>query len=86
MSSIPREHWAKELKDLDLDRDSLPIDRVLGVQWDVKSDHFLFVYKLQERPPTRRGILSTVSSAYDPLGFSPQSFCRVKFFYRNCAS
>jgi hypothetical protein len=39
MLSIPREHWSKELKDLDLDYDSLPIDRVLGVLWDVNTDH-----------------------------------------------
>ena len=45
------------------------IERALGIQWCVKSDTFRYKVVLKERPPTRRGILSTVSSIYDPLGF-----------------
>lgn len=52
----------KEVKDLDLDRDQLPVERVLGVQWCVQSETFKFKITFQDRPPTRRGILSTVSS------------------------
>ena len=44
-------------------------DRALGVLWDMQRDAFKFVINLNERPPTRRGLLSMVSSIYDPLGF-----------------
>ncbi|XP_052470971.1 uncharacterized protein LOC128027405 [Carassius gibelio] len=69
LASIPKEKWAKEIKTLDLDKDSLPIERALGLQWCVDSDHFQFNINLSQRPHTRRGILSVVSSIFDPLGF-----------------
>ena len=69
IAKIPPEDRAKGVKDLDLHSDALPIERVLGVQWCVESDTFQFRIVLQDKPLTRRGILSTVSSVYDPLGF-----------------
>ena len=47
----------------------MPIERALGVQWCVESDTFQFRIVLCDRPLTRRGILSTINSVYDPLGF-----------------
>ena len=57
-------------KDLDLTRDYLPIERAIGVQWQwyVESDTLKFRIELADRPSTRREILSTVSSVFDPLG------------------
>ena len=40
----------------------------MGVQWDVEGD-VLFIVQEPNQPPTKLGILSTVSSLYDPLGF-----------------
>jgi hypothetical protein len=40
------------------------------MQWCVELDLFEFRIILSNKPPTRRGILSTVSSVYDPLGFA----------------
>ena len=39
------------------------------MQWDVEKDAFLFKVCEPHQPPTKRGILSAVSSLYDPLGF-----------------
>lgn len=69
IAAIPQQERAIEVKDLDLDNDILPMERALGVQWCVQSDSFTFKIMLRDRPLTRRGILSTVSSIYDPLGF-----------------
>ena len=55
--------------DLDLGKGELPIQRTLGLHWDMKSDKFLFKVALKDKPNTRRGILSLASSVYDPLGF-----------------
>jgi len=61
---------AKEIKELDLNRDLLPPKRVLGVEWNIKNDAFQFCINLKDKPLTRCGILSTVSSIYDLLGFA----------------
>ena len=66
---IPHEDCAKGIKDLDLLHDKLPVERALGIQWCVGSDTFQFRIVLGDRPLTRHGILSTINSVYDPLGF-----------------
>lgn len=66
---IPEGEWSKEVKSIALDCDNLPVERALGVQWCVQSDTFGFRIIVNSKPLTRRGILSTVSSIYDPLGF-----------------
>ena len=68
IDSIPLSERAGSVKDLLLDQ--LPIERALGVRWDVGSDTFGFKISVKDRPATRRGILSVVSSVYDPLGFA----------------
>lgn len=60
---------AKDIQDLDFNKDSLlPIERTLGILWCVESDCFRFRLELGDKPLTRRGILSTVCSIFDPLG------------------
>ena len=68
IEAVPVEQRAKEIKELDMTKDLLPLERALGVQWFVESDEFHFNAELKDRPLTRRGILSTVSSIQDALG------------------
>ena len=70
LESVPTEKRSKEARDLDLGYDRLPVERALGVQWCVESDVFEFRIVVNDKPPTRRGILSVISSVYDPLGFA----------------
>jgi len=69
MAAIPGEDWSKEAKSLDLQHEALPLERALGVRWDVETDMFDFAAGVKEKPMTRRGMLSVVSSIFDPLGF-----------------
>ena len=69
ISSVPLEDRAEEIKNIDLDQDVLPIERVLGIQWCIENNCFSFHITLKDKPCTRRGMLSTVSSIFDPLGF-----------------
>lgn len=69
LRSVSEVHRAKDMMELDLDTDQLPVERTLGLQWYVETDQFGFKASVQEQPRTRRGILSVVSSLYDPLGF-----------------
>ena len=66
---IPKEDRAREVRELDLDRDKLPVERALGLLWSVEDDMFKFNIVLKEKPHTRRNMLSIVCSIYDPLGF-----------------
>ena len=69
IEAIPAEERAEEIRNKEFDSEALPIERTLGVEWCVDKDSFQFRITLKDRPCTRRGILSTVSSIYDPLGF-----------------
>ena len=69
LKNIPMIDRADDLRNINLDLDKLPIERALCVQWCIQSDTFQFRIALKDRPCTRRGILSTVSSIFDPLGF-----------------
>ncbi|XP_050417733.2 uncharacterized protein LOC126831129 [Patella vulgata] len=91
IKSISETERAKTVKNLDFD--GLPIERALGVLWDTESDCFTFNVVLKEKPISRRGILSILSSVYDPLGFvAPfvlnaklilQELCRLKLGWDN---
>ncbi|KAK6175033.1 hypothetical protein SNE40_013574 [Patella caerulea] len=67
LENVPSEDRAVMVKDLDLDK--LPVERALGILWDMENDSFTFKVDLQDKPATRRGILSIMSSVFDPLGF-----------------
>ena len=68
LETIPIEDYAKGLKDPDLKDGSLPIDRALGMLWNVENDTLEFKITLVDKPLTRRGILATVSSVSDLPG------------------
>ncbi len=77
--AIAEEDRSKNLSKLNLDRDELPVERALGLQWCVQSDTFNFKTVCKARMPTRRGILSVISSVYDPLGYLAPLTLPVKF-------
>ena len=69
INSVPESERAPSVKDLEFNKTSALTERALGVQWNVQADTFSFKIASKEKPATRRGILSIVSSIYDPLGF-----------------
>ena len=60
LEAMPVEDRSKDLKDLDLRHDTLPVQRSLGTYWCIESDTIGFRIELKDKPLTRRGILSTV--------------------------
>ena len=81
IESVPASERAGSVKELDLDH--LPVERVLRMQWDVQSDLFGFKITVKDRPLTRRGILSVVSSIYDLLGFLSPFILQTKMILRD---
>ena len=46
------------------------VPRALGVTWDTEKDSLSTVLQLPDRPFTRRGILATVNTVFDPIGLA----------------
>lgn len=83
MEAFPPEERASDFKDLDLRADPLPSQRSLGVSWELQTDSFTFRVSRDVKPFTRRGILSTVNSLYDPLGFASPITVKGKALVRD---
>ena len=88
LNSVPESERAKNVNEVDLDYDELPVEKALGVLWAVESDSLGFQINVLDKPATRRGVLSIVSSVFDPIGMvAPfvltgkviiQELCRMK--------
>jgi len=83
LDTIPQVGKAQSALDLDLDKDELPMQRTLGLHWDMESDKFMFKVAPKDRPSTRPGILSLISSVYDPLGFVAPVVLSAKKFLQH---
>ena len=87
IASFAEEDRAEKVKNLNLGQDKLPIKRALGITWFIESDAVKFGIELKDNPCTRRGILSTVSAVYDPMGFiAPVILLGKKILQDICSS
>ncbi|KAK3087380.1 hypothetical protein FSP39_005210 [Pinctada imbricata] len=69
LAAFDSEDLAKNLKTVELWNSELPTQRSLGVCWNLQGDHFFFKVNMEDKPFTRRGVLSSINSLFDPLGF-----------------
>ena len=70
LRSIPDKDRSKNVQSVDLDYDDIPSEKALGVLWTVEADQLGFHVNNLDKPATRRGVLSIISSLYDPLGMA----------------
>lgn len=68
MKAFEYQDLAQDIYDLNLDKDQL-VHQSLGLRWNLSNDMFEFDISTNAKPLTRRGVLSTLSSLFDPLGF-----------------
>lgn len=66
------------VKQLNLDSEKPPLERALGIQWNILKDVLTFRVAVKNQAPTRQTILSIVSSIYDPLGFISPFILKAK--------
>ena len=63
----------------------LPEDKALGAKWDVEKDTLGFTMKLVEKPSTRCGLHSMLSSVCNPLGLEAPVMLKGRQRFSNCA-
>ena len=89
LSAFLAEKRAPQVKNSDLNLQSLPTDRALGMHWNVERDIIDFVVSKKEQPNNRKGVLSSVATMFDPLGLAShlllpgkeinQELCKLMF-------
>ena len=81
VSRVPYGDRSKKAQECALN--ALAEDRVLGVCWRVHEDHLSFQVQRMDQPLTKRGILSMLSSVYDPLGLASPFVLRARRIVQN---
>ena len=86
LKHVPKEDLGKSLIALNLNLDELPNERALGMLWHVNTDCLGFDVQIdQNKSRTKRGVLSTLSGVYDPLGYiSPYILMARRIFQEVC--
>ena len=77
LESLPKTEISSKYVNLDLN--SLISEGTLGLIWDIENDTFTFKTVIKDLPDTKRGILSIVSSVFDPLGILTPSLIEAKY-------
>ena len=66
LSDIAESKISPYVRDVDTEP---AIQRTLGILWDFHSNTFQMIYLERDNPNTKRGLLSELSSIFNPLGF-----------------
>ena len=78
IEDIPNED---RLHTWELNKDNVPKTKTLGVLWEAKRDVFTFQVQLplvDNKPLTKRNVLSAIASLFDPLQFLAPFTVRAK--------
>lgn len=86
MKAFPSSDLAKGLEDVDLESDDLPSQRSLGLVWNIGSDTFVFKADMVTQPVSKRGLLATINSVFDPLGFVAPVILKGRLILREVMS
>ena len=82
LQCIPSEIRAQAVQNL-VPSDCLPGAQTLGLLWEPDSDYFRYSIQMDQKPSTKRGILSTIASIYDPLGLLSPTMLDAKLILQD---
>lgn len=68
IAKLPRSECSSVIARFGLTPEPILQERSLSVLWDTDQDFFTFNHEPLTNPDTRRGVLSSVASVFDPLG------------------
>ncbi|XP_060081306.1 uncharacterized protein LOC132560657 [Ylistrum balloti] len=83
LENFDRDDLAGDIRDLDLTTDCPPVQRSLGLHWDLASDSFVFSTGITGKAYTKRGLLSTINGIFDPIGFAAPVILRGRLLFRD---
>ena len=87
LEEIPVNDRIKNMMNVYLTQTVLPMEQALGVHWCVESDMLGFRKTLKDKPLTQRGVLSKISSIYDPMGLAaPFLMTGIRILQRLCSA
>ncbi|XP_062594008.1 uncharacterized protein LOC134255490 [Saccostrea cucullata] len=86
IKAFPQEDLAKEVTGIELDLSEAPLQRSLGISWDISKDSFTFQVTSTRRPFTKRGVLATINGLYDPIGIVVPVTIRGKLIMQDIMS
>ncbi|XP_039890238.1 uncharacterized protein LOC120735119 [Simochromis diagramma] len=86
MQAFKPEDLASGIKDLSLGDDALPAQRSLGMCWDINTDSFTFKVAVNDKPYTRRGVLSVINSIFNLLGLASPVTIKSRFLFRKMSN
>ena len=69
LQATPDEHVRKNVILNELEKPKSQSEKALGLVWNIDTDTFGYRISMQGKPLSKRGMLSDLSSVYDPLGF-----------------
>ena len=75
--SVPEYDRRNDVKNADVDT-SVSLEKALGVYLQTENNIFRFKIVLKDKPMTRMGTLSVISSIFDPLGLAAPRTLRGK--------
>ena len=70
MQAISDEHVRKNINLKQLEKPKRQSDKALGLVWNINTNTFGYKISMQDKTLSKRGMLSELSSIYDPLGFA----------------
>ena len=68
LRSIPNELRKDGVKDKDLNLDTLPENKALGVKFNIQENTLGFIIRVNDKPVTKRELQAALSSVYDFIG------------------
>ena len=83
LQSIPENERNPTIQNVNLDFDNLPVERALGVLWELALDTLSVKVNVPSKQHTRRGLLSVMSSVYDPIGILAPFTIRAKMLFQD---
>ena len=81
IESVEPDERAKVVAKVDIGDAST--ERVLGMRWNVQTDHFEFNVRIPEKPFTRRGLLGITNALFDPLGLVSPVVLEARLLFRS---
>ena len=70
MQAISDEHVRKNINLKQLEKPKRQTDTALGLVWNINTNTFGYKISMQDKTLSKRGMLSELSSIYNPLGFA----------------